>query len=166
MKPYIADEREEMIWSLHRQGHSLRDIGDIFNTPRATINSIVKRQPKNWKASWVKRGFADLSLYHATYRAWAGLKRRCSNPNDRGYKNYGGRGITFDPRWENFENFLLDMGIKPKDSYSIDRIDPDGHYTPNNCRWTDSKTQALNKRGKKKTQVYPESLQKKKNTKK
>lgn len=152
MKKYIKDERLELIWSLNRLGHSYQDIADIFNMPRATIYSLVKKRPSNWTTSWTKQAFASNKLYAATYRAWTSLRQRCENPNASGYERYGGRGITCDPRWETFENFLFDMGVKPDLNLSLDRIDPDGDYTPENCRWTDTKTQATNK-GKKKTQV-------------
>jgi len=72
-----------------------------------------------------------------TYSSWQNMKNRCNNESvGRNYKNYGGRGITYDPRWELFSEFLKDMGESPGPGYSLDRIDGDGNYTRDNCRWS------------------------------
>lgn len=81
----------------------------------------------------------------STYGSWQAMKARCSNPNKPQFKDYGGRGISYDPKWESFEGFLADMGKAPKD-YSIDRIDNNSGYYKENCRWTDDKIQARNRR--------------------
>jgi len=71
---------------------------------------------------------------------------RCNNPNVWGFKYYGGRGIKVCKRWQEYENFLLDMGRRPGKGYSIDRINNDGDYEPGNCRWATAKQQANNQR--------------------
>jgi len=78
--------------------------------------------------------------------AWRNLKDRCNNPNVRNYDQYGGRGITYAPEWEEFSAFFRDMGGAPSKQHSIDRIDNDGNYCKSNCKWSTSSEQALNRR--------------------
>jgi hypothetical protein len=85
-------------------------------------------------------------LTSKVYSAWCNLRNRCDSVNNPQYSGYGGRGITYDPRWKKFANFFEDMGEPPNRSYSIDRIDNDGPYTKANCRWADKSVQRRNKR--------------------
>lgn len=80
------------------------------------------------------------------YAVWKTMRQRCMNPNCADYPDYGGRGITVTDRWSEFGAFIADMGRRPSDQHSIDRIDNDRGYEPGNCRWADDFTQASNRR--------------------
>lgn len=81
------------------------------------------------------------------YNTWAGMNGRCHNPNEQWFKIYGGKGVRICDRWsgsEGFTNFLADMGYKPSDQHSIERIDGDGNYEPSNCIWATKVQQSRN----------------------
>lgn len=84
------------------------------------------------------------------YKTWAGIKRRTTSYNEQNSKYYIGRGIKMCDRWLNsFENFLDDMGRAPSPKHSIDRINNNGDYTPDNCRWVTHREQMSNTRATK-----------------
>lgn len=91
-------------------------------------------------------GYSPRGEYNSTHAAWKDMKTRCHNSNRPGYNNYGGRGITVCDRWKNsFNNFLEDMGDRPKGK-SLDRINNEEGYSPDNCRWATIKEQSRNTR--------------------
>jgi len=98
------------------------------------------------KEETTKRFTTHGMTHTSTFKSWSDMKQRCLNPNDRGYKHYGGRGIQVCQRWqESFENFLEDMGVCP-DGLTLDRQNNDGNYEKDNCKWATKDEQMNNRR--------------------
>lgn len=80
------------------------------------------------------------------YQAWKGMIKRCYNVNQKDYPNYGGRGIKVDEKFKVFEGFFAVLGKKPTKGHSLERINVNGDYAPDNCKWATSVEQSLNRR--------------------
>ena len=80
------------------------------------------------------------------YNIWVNMIQRCTNPKNKVYHAYGGRGITVQEEWKDFDKFYADMGDPPTDEHTIERDDVNGNYTKSNCRWATVNEQMANKR--------------------
>lgn len=140
-----------------RRGDSYWDcVCDCGKTKTIKMQHLVSGSTKSC-GCYQKERVHEAILKHGEsktrlYKVWAAVKQRCENPNYNGYKNYGGRGIFLCKEWQNYETFrtwALEHGYveqQGKSRLTIDRIDPNGNYEPNNCRIATYIVQARNKR--------------------
>lgn len=130
---------------------------DCGNTKEIDFNSIKRGKStscgcynkEQTKKNHTKHGKAMLStgIKHPDYNIWVKLKQRCYNPKNKSYKYYGQKGIKVCDRWlHSFENFIEDLGWRPNQDYSLERIDYNKDYSPENCKWILKSEQPKNSR--------------------
>ena len=155
MRKNIAQQRFGRLTAISSTGekkwgvflwHCMCDCG---GTHIAAVNSLIAGLVRSC-GCLLKETASNNAMRHGeygspTYKSWDSMMQRCNNPNTRSFKNYGGRGISVYPPWQQYETFRKDMGERPPGT-SLDRIDVNGDYTPSNCRWATAATQARNQR--------------------
>jgi hypothetical protein len=121
-------------------------------------SNILSGKAQSCKAcGTTKHGHKKNGKISVTYQTWLDIKKRCYDPNNKQYKDYGGRGIKLCERWQKFENFLEDMGERPS-NLTIERLNNDGDYYFENCEWATRLEQNNNKRNNRHIEFNGETM--------
>jgi len=131
-----TDANKKVVWEC---------LCDCGNTVHVNAGALASKNTQSCGCLFKEKITKHGGWQNRSYNTWRGMMRRCTNERDKDYSNYGGAGITVDPRWTSYEQFVEDMG-EPPDDHTLDRIDPYGNYTKENCRWATATVQARNLR--------------------
>ncbi|CAM4096917.1 hypothetical protein L1N85_10635 [Paenibacillus alkaliterrae] len=125
--------------------------GDTLSRGLSTNCGCVKR--KEMSNRYTTHGHTQGGKFSSEYNSWTAMITRCNNPKANNYHNYGGRGIAVCSQWFDFNVFIKDMGLKPTKKHTIDRVDVNKGYSPENCKWATRKEQRMNQRPRKKVEA-------------
>ena len=117
-------------------------ICDCGNSTIVDTNSLTSGHTKSCSCLHNKHNLAGAPIYNS----WCNMKSRCENPQNDCYHHYGGRGIKICDKWQTFKGFYDDMGLSYKEGLTIERVDTNGDYRKDNCRWATMQEQSQNKR--------------------